>query len=132
MTSRSNTLRETRTVNQTAETFLPAQAQEVKESPKHDPVRLLLYAALFLALVGGLLLVRWRMGQTAKLPDTYMAYTEDDDPYKDNESVKEARRLYRESNREDACTDFVVVERSYGWAIYCEGEKPAWLTEHAE
>lgn len=126
MTSRSRTLR------QTAESFLPAQAQEVQESPKRDPGRFLLIAALFLALVGGLLLVRWRMSQTAQLPDTYMAYTEDEDPYKDNESVKEARRLYRESNRKDACADFVVVERSYGQFIYCEGEKPTWLTEQDE
>lgn len=107
----------------------PAEAQE---TPKRDPVRLLLYAALFLAVVGVLLLINWRMNQTAKLPDTYMAYTEDEDPYKDSEPVKEARRLYRENNREDACADFVIVERSYGWAIYCEGEKPSWLTEHAE
>ncbi len=126
MTARS------RTFGQLVEAIPATEPVEAQETPKRDPVRLLLIAVLFLALVVGFFLVRWRVIQTAKLPNKYLAYTEDADPYKDNESVKEARRLYRENNREDACTDFVIIERSYGWAIYCEGEKPSWLTEQDE
>lgn len=132
MTARTRTLGR-RTFPNLVEAISPTEQQETQEAPEtqqRDPVRLLLLATLFLAIVGGFLLVRWRMNQTASMPDSYLAYTEKEDAYKDNAAVKEARRLRRESNR--GCPDFVIVERSYGWYVYCEGDAPTWLTEHAE
>lgn len=117
------------------------------EAQKRDPARFVLIAALFLALVGGFFLVRWRMGQTAKLPDNYLAYTEEVDPYKDNDEVKAARRLHWESARpasgyaDAGCGDPVFEQRTYEgteasttwWIVYCpEDGRPTWLTEHAE
>lgn len=107
---------------------------------RRDPARPVAYALIaVIVLLAIVLFIYWRSGRNPPAypsladymlagdfvpPADYLRYTEKEDPYKDNQQVKAARRLYH--LRQDLGCANVIVEpipdAEYVFRAYCKGE----------